>query len=70
VFNEKYSLTFGIENLLDEEPPLVGGNPNNARFPVPPSPIVSNGTANFGAGGSAVYEPLGRRFYVGMSMNF
>ena len=24
----------------------------------------------FGAGGSAVYEPLGRRFYVGMSMNF
>jgi outer membrane receptor protein involved in Fe transport len=69
-FNDTYNLTFGIENLLDEDPPLVGGNPNNARFPVPPSPIVSVGTANFGAGGSAVYEPLGRRFFVGMSMNF
>ncbi len=69
-FSDKYNLTFGIENLLDEDPPLVGGNPNNARFPIPPSPIVSVGTANFGAGGSAVYEPLGRRFFLGMSMNF
>jgi outer membrane receptor protein involved in Fe transport len=69
-FNDRYRLTFGIENLLDEEPPLVGGNPNGPRFPVPPSPIVSVGTANFGAGGSAVYEPLGRRYFVGMSMNF
>jgi iron complex outermembrane recepter protein len=69
-FNDKYNLSFGIENLLDEDPPFVGGNPNNARFPIPPSPIVSNGTANFGAGGSAVYEPLGRRFFVGMSMTF
>jgi iron complex outermembrane recepter protein len=69
-FSEKYLVTFGIENLLDEDPPLVGGNPNNARFPVPPSHIVTNGTANFGAGGSAVYEPLGRRFFFGMSMNF
>jgi outer membrane receptor protein involved in Fe transport len=69
-FREKYTLSFGIENLLDEEPPLVGGNPNNARFPIPASPIVTNGTANFGAGGSAIYEPLGRRGYIGMSMKF
>jgi outer membrane receptor protein involved in Fe transport len=69
-FRDQYTLSFGIENLLDEEPPLVGGNPNNARFPIPPSPIVAVGTANFGAGGSAVYEPLGRRGFVGFSMSF
>jgi outer membrane receptor protein involved in Fe transport len=69
-FRDRYTLSFGIENLLDEEPPLVGGNPNNARFPIPPSPVVSVGTANFGAGGSAVYEPLGRRGFVGLSMSF
>jgi outer membrane receptor protein involved in Fe transport len=69
-FRDRYTLSFGIENLFDEEPPLVGGDPNNARFPIPPSSIVSNGTANFGAGGSAVYEPLGRRGFIGMSMSF
>jgi outer membrane receptor protein involved in Fe transport len=69
-FRDKYTLSFGIENLFDEEPPLVGGNPNNARFPIPPSPIVSVGTANFGAGGSAVYEPLGRRGFISMTMDF
>jgi iron complex outermembrane receptor protein len=69
-FRDKYTLSFGIENLFDEEPPLVGGNPANARFPIPPSPIVTNGTANFGAGGSAIYEPLGRRGYISMSMKF
>jgi len=69
-FLDKYTLSFGIENLLDTEPPLVGGDPNNARFPIPPTHIVSNGTANFGAGGSAVYEPLGRRGFISLSMDF
>jgi iron complex outermembrane recepter protein len=70
LFRDKYTLGFGIENLFDEEPPLVGGDPNNARFPVPPQSVVSIGTANFGAGGSAIYEPLGRRGFVSMSMSF
>jgi iron complex outermembrane receptor protein len=69
-FSDKYTLRFGIENLFDEEPPLVGGNPNNARFPIPPSHTVVGGTANFGAGGDAVYEPLGRRGFVSMTMEF
>ncbi len=69
-FADNYTLTVGIENLLDEEPPLVGGNPTNARFPIPPTHLVVTGNANFGAGGSAVYEPLGRRAYISLSMNF
>jgi outer membrane receptor protein involved in Fe transport len=69
-FADKYTLRFGIENLLDEEPPLVGGDPDNARFPIPPSHLVVGGLANFGAGGSAVYEPLGRRGFVSMTMDF
>jgi outer membrane receptor protein involved in Fe transport len=69
-FRDKYTVTVGIENLFDEIPPLVGGDPNNARFPIPPTHIVATGTANFGAGGSAVYEPLGRRGFISMSMSF
>ena len=69
-FRDRYTVSVGIENLLDEDPPLVGGNPDNARFPIPPSSIVSVGTANFGAGGSAIYEPLGRRAFVSMQMTF
>jgi outer membrane receptor protein involved in Fe transport len=68
--SDRYTLRFGIENLLDEEPPRVGGDPNNARFPIPPSRLVVTGLANFGAGGSAVYEPLGRRGFVSMTMDF
>ncbi len=69
-FGENYTLTVGIENLFDENPPRVGGDPNNSRFPIPPSHMVVVGNANFGAGGSPVYEPLGRRAYVTLSMNF
>ena len=69
-FRDRYTVRFGIENLLDEEPPYAGGNPNATRFPSPPTRITSSGRLGFGEGGSAVYEPLGRRGFVSMTMDF
>ena len=69
-FNDKYTVRFGIENLLDTEPPLVGGDPNAVPFPIPPSHAISTGRGGFGAGGSSVYEPLGRRGFVSVTMDF
>jgi outer membrane receptor protein involved in Fe transport len=69
-FADKYRLTFGIENLLDEEPPLTGGNPNARPFPIPPQHATSIGTGGLGQGGNSVYEPLGRRAFVSMTMSF
>jgi iron complex outermembrane receptor protein len=69
-FRERYTLRFGIENLLDEDPPLSGGNPENTPFPIPPTHVISTGRGGFGAGGSSVYEPLGRRGFISMTMDF
>jgi iron complex outermembrane receptor protein len=69
-FADKYRLTFGIENLFDEEPPLTGGNPNARPFPIPPSHATSIGTGGLGQGGNSVYEPLGRRAFVSLTMSF
>lgn len=69
-FRDRYTLSFGIENLLDEDPPRVGGDPNNARFPIPPSHIVVGGNSGFGAGGSPIYDSLGRRAFVNLAMQF
>ncbi|HUF73505.1 MAG TPA: TonB-dependent receptor, partial [Gammaproteobacteria bacterium] len=69
-FADRYTLRFGIENLFDREPPWSGGDPDNSRFPVPPQRVISVGRGGFGAGGSATYEPLGRRGFVSMTMDF
>jgi outer membrane receptor protein involved in Fe transport len=59
-FAETYRVSFGIENLLDEDPPCVGGNP----FAVP----FATECTHSGAGGT--YDPLGRRFFLSMTMDF
>ena len=56
---DKYRLRVGIQNLLDKEPPLAGGDPTNAAFPRDPTHA-----------GGAVYDPFGRRAFVGMTMEF
>ena len=58
-FNQ-YTLSAGIENLLDEEPPCVGANPTAAPFP----------TACSRTGDGSTYDPLGRRFFLSMNMEF
>jgi outer membrane receptor protein involved in Fe transport len=69
-FADRYTIRFGIENLFDREPPWSGGDPDNSRFPVSPQRIISVGRGGFGAGGSSTYEPLGRRGFVSMTMDF
>jgi outer membrane receptor protein involved in Fe transport len=67
---DRYRLSFGIENLLDEDPPLTGGNPNQLPFPIAASHATSSGTGGLSAGGSPVYEPLGRRAFFSLTMDF
>jgi outer membrane receptor protein involved in Fe transport len=59
-FADRYRVNMGIENLLDEDPPCTGANPNAT-----PWPTVCNHS-----GGGSTYDPLGRRFFVSMTMDF
>jgi iron complex outermembrane recepter protein len=58
-FSEKYSIRFGVDNLLDEDPPIYGRQV--ATFPF-----------NSGVGQTinSVYDVLGRRAYVGFTATF
>jgi iron complex outermembrane receptor protein len=56
---DKYRLRMGIQNLFDKEPPLGGGDPTNDAFPRDPTHA-----------GGAVYDPFGRRAFVGLTMDF
>jgi outer membrane receptor protein involved in Fe transport len=57
---DKYRLSLGIENLFDKEPPCTGADPTATPF----------ATECTHGGNGATYDPLGRRFFVGMTMNF
>jgi iron complex outermembrane recepter protein len=57
--NDRFMLRAGIENLLDRDPPRSGGNPYATAFP----------TTGTRAGGGT-YDPLGRRGFISMSMDF
>ncbi len=59
-FNDRLALRVGIENLFDREPPRTGGNPTAEPF------------ATWGSrtGGGATYDPLGRRGFVTVAMEF
>jgi outer membrane receptor protein involved in Fe transport len=59
-FADKYNVALGVENLLDEEPPCVNSNPTATPYP----------TACSRTGDGSTYDPLGRRFYVQMTMDF
>lgn len=58
-FRDRYTVRMGIENLFDKDPPIAGGNPNAVPFPIAPTRVSG-----------ATYDPLGRRAYLSMSMNF
>ncbi len=62
--NDNLTLRFGIDNLLDEEPPCTNANPLNPAFPV-----ACQRGQGFGFDG-ATYDPLGRRGFLSLSMNF
>ena len=56
VWNDTYSLRFGIDNLLDSSPRIIGANPG----------VDSNSNQT----NPAFYDALGRRYYVGLRMSF
>ena len=56
---------FGIENLFDEEPPLL------ERNSAPPPFLLAGGTyGGTDASNPALYDFIGRRFYIGATMKF
>jgi outer membrane receptor protein involved in Fe transport len=57
---DRYNLSAGIENLLDEDPPCTGANPANPAFP----------TECTRTGDGSTYDPLGRRFFLSLTMDF
>jgi outer membrane receptor protein involved in Fe transport len=58
--NERLRLRGGIDNLFDEDPPLTGANPFHPTQP-------TNGS---GGTDRSTYDVLGRRYYVGIAMDF
>jgi outer membrane receptor protein involved in Fe transport len=58
-FRDRYTLRAGVENLFDRDPPRQGGNPDATPFPT-----VGN------RAGGGTYDPLGRRAFVNITMDF
>lgn len=54
--NDSFSVRGGIDNLFDTDPEVVGRNPGTTN---------ANGVTQ-----AAYYDPLGRRYYIALSMNF
>jgi hypothetical protein len=50
----------GIDNLIDQDPPIVGANPLN----------LNNPTNAMGDTTAGTYDTLGRRAYVGLAVTF
>ena len=62
-FRDNYKFTFGANNVLDSQPPLIGsGRADGTRSPC-------GGGCN-GNTYPAVYDALGRYVYAGISLNF
>jgi iron complex outermembrane recepter protein len=65
-FDEKYRLNVGIENLLDQEPPCVGAEPNR----VPYAYTCEHASQVAGDLYNATFDQLGRRYFISMTMDF
>ncbi len=59
-FNERFRLRGGIDNVFDTEPVIVGANPGN----------LNNPTNALGSTSAGNYDVLGRRYFVGLAINF
>jgi iron complex outermembrane receptor protein len=57
--SDRMELRGGIDNLLDEEPRIIGANP-----------VGGGATTNAGVTNAQYYDILGRRAYVGLKMRF
>jgi iron complex outermembrane recepter protein len=66
-FNDKYTVSIGLENLLDEEPPCLNSNPT--LLPTAAQPF-NFPTACTHTGDGSTYDPLGRTYFISMTMDF
>jgi outer membrane receptor protein involved in Fe transport len=73
-FKDNYTVNFGIENLLDTDPPCLWNNSDPTLVPTAQAPwqfAANCGHIGGGGGGdAATYDPLGRRYYVSMNFEF
>ncbi len=58
--NDRMTLRAGVDNLFDEEPPIVGSDPFNP----------SNPNRNAASTNTQYYDILGRRAFVGLTLSF
>jgi outer membrane receptor for ferrienterochelin and colicin len=65
-FDDKYRLNFGIENLLDTDPPCVGAEPTRVPYPYTCEHASQVGGDQY----NATFDVLGRRYFVSMTMDF
>jgi outer membrane receptor protein involved in Fe transport len=65
-FADKYNVQLGIENLLDEDPPCVGAEPTRAPYAFTCEHASQVGGDQY----NATFDPLGRRYYLSMTMDF
>ena len=65
-FGDKYTLRVGVENLLDELPPVTGTNP----YALPYANPGTRSGLGLGTNAGATYDPLGRREYISFTMDF
>jgi outer membrane receptor protein involved in Fe transport len=68
-FKDKYRVSFGIENLLDTEPPMNYGLSNPTLVPTATAPYQF-GAAPVHVTDGATYDPLGRTYFISMTMDF
>jgi iron complex outermembrane recepter protein len=57
----RYTFRAGVDNLLDEEPLVVGPNPGSNGIGVDTNSDITN---------PSLYDPLGRRYYLGATVSF
>ncbi len=61
--NDRMELRAGVDNLFDEDPPVVGLDPGDPSRGINPDHNLGNTEPGY-------YDPLGRRYYVGLKMTF
>jgi outer membrane receptor protein involved in Fe transport len=66
-FQDRYTLSIGIENLLDTDPPCLNQNPTLTPTAQNPFQFPTDCTRT---GDGSTYDPLGRRFFVSMNFEF
>jgi iron complex outermembrane recepter protein len=68
-FKDKYRVAFGLENLLDTEPPKNYGLSNPTLVPTSAAPYQF-GAAPVHVTDGSTYDPLGRTYFISMTMDF